>query len=51
MDVDDKIIILKAEIFDLLKKQNGLQNQLNQMEQAKQTKLKELNILEKGNEK
>ena len=41
----DKIIQLKADVFDLIVQQEDLQNQINQIQQIKLQKIKLLNEL------
>jgi ribosomal protein S8 len=42
MNDSEKIVNLKAEVFDLLAQQGYLQNQFNELDKKKQEKLKEL---------
>ena len=44
--IEKQIVKCKVEIFDLLRKIEGMQNMVNQVSEAKQKKLKELLDLE-----
>lgn len=46
-NISMEILAIKAEVFDLLKKQSGLQIMANQLEKVKQGKLKKIAELEK----
>lgn len=46
-NINMEIIEVKAEVFDLLKRQSSLQIMANQLEKVKQEKLKKLAELEK----